>query len=229
MGHVLCIAYGAFQIVWMETPNEVWTRKSIIDWLSHRKHWHHFIYIVYYSAWTLILNSYWVSLFSLHHPCSDWWEWTRKWSLVPLKVKLKWVSNTCHNHRGARVVLLLCLSSLVSKLRILCSFTYRTWILFPFWLISFLVDMAANEALARVASLGLLPNMILYLMGSYKLHLAKATQILLLSSASSNFTPVVGAFIADAYLGRFLAVGLGSAISFLVFFVFFYCLWFLPE
>ncbi|KAL2332358.1 hypothetical protein Fmac_019939 [Flemingia macrophylla] len=73
----------------------------------------------------------------------------------------------------------------------------------------------ANEALARVASLGLLPNMILYLMGSYKLHLAKATQILLLSSATTNFTPVVGAFIADSHLGRFLAVGLGSAISFL--------------
>ncbi|CAJ1955256.1 unnamed protein product [Sphenostylis stenocarpa] len=73
----------------------------------------------------------------------------------------------------------------------------------------------ANESLARVASLGLLPNMIQYLMGSYKLHMAKATQILLLSSASSNFTPVVAAFLADSYLGRFLAVGLGSAISFL--------------
>jgi len=63
--------------------------------------------------------------------------------------------------------------------------------------------------------------MIQYLMGSYKLHLAKATKILLLSSASSNFTPVVGAFVADSYLGRFLTIGLGSAISFLVFFFFF--------
>jgi len=67
-----------------------------------------------------------------------------------------------------------------------------------------------------MASLGLLPNMILYFMGSYRLHLAKATQILLLSSAASNFTPVVGAFIADSYLGRFLGVGLGSFVSFLV-------------
>ncbi|CAL0308753.1 unnamed protein product [Lupinus luteus] len=73
----------------------------------------------------------------------------------------------------------------------------------------------ANEALAKVASIGLLPNMILYLMGSYKIHLATATQILLLSSASSNFTPVVAAFIADSYLGRFNAVGLGSIITFL--------------
>ena len=79
-----------------------------------------------------------------------------------------------------------------------------------------LVVFAANEALASVAKIGLLPNMILYLMGSYKFHLAKATQVLLLSSATSNLTPLIGAFIADSCLGRFLAVGLGSAISFLV-------------
>jgi len=75
---------------------------------------------------------------------------------------------------------------------------------------------AGNEALARMASLGLLPNMIFYLMGSYRLHLGISTQILLLSSAASNFTPVIGAFIADSFLGRFLGVGIGSSISFLV-------------
>lgn len=79
--------------------------------------------------------------------------------------------------------------------------------------------VAANEALARVATIGLLPNMILYLMGSYRLHLAKATQILFLFSATSNLTPLLGAFIADSHLGRFLAVGLGSIITFLVTFL----------
>lgn len=115
--------------------------------------------------------------------------------------------------------------------------TNRTWVLFAFqfswWILILYVNkilclfmwMAANEALARVASIGLLPNMILYLMGSYKLHLAKATQILLLSSATGNFTPVVGAFIADSYLGRFLAVGLGSIISFLVYSFFLLSFW----
>jgi len=78
------------------------------------------------------------------------------------------------------------------------------------------VLIEGNEALAKMASLGLLPNMILYLMGSYRLHLGISTQILLLSSAASNFTPVIGAFIADSYLGRFLGVGIGSSISFLV-------------
>ncbi|RDX88381.1 Protein NRT1/ PTR FAMILY 1.2, partial [Mucuna pruriens] len=73
----------------------------------------------------------------------------------------------------------------------------------------------ANEALARVATIGLMPNMITYLMGSYKFHLAKANQMLLLSTATSNVTPLIGAFIADSFLGRFLAVGLGSTITFL--------------
>ncbi|KAK8465108.1 hypothetical protein PHAVU_010G148000 [Phaseolus vulgaris] len=73
----------------------------------------------------------------------------------------------------------------------------------------------ANEALARVATFGLLPNMVVYLMGTYNFHLAKATQVLLLSSATSNITPLIGAFIADSCLGRFLSVGLGSTITFL--------------
>ncbi|XP_058774152.1 protein NRT1/ PTR FAMILY 1.2-like [Vicia villosa] len=73
----------------------------------------------------------------------------------------------------------------------------------------------ANEAFSSMASLGLLPNMIVYWMGSYRLHLGKATQILLLSSAANNFTSVVGAFLVDSYLGRFLGVGLGSAATFL--------------
>ncbi|XP_057454325.1 protein NRT1/ PTR FAMILY 1.2-like [Lotus japonicus] len=73
----------------------------------------------------------------------------------------------------------------------------------------------ANEALANVATIGLLPNMILYLMGSYNIHMAKATQINLLSSAATNVTPVLCAFIADSYLGRFLVVGLGSIVTLL--------------
>ncbi|KAJ1388765.1 PTR2 family proton/oligopeptide symporter, conserved site [Sesbania bispinosa] len=73
----------------------------------------------------------------------------------------------------------------------------------------------ANEALARVATIGLMPNMILYLRDSYNLHFALATQILRLSSAISNLTPLLAALIADSYLGRFLVVGSGSIITFL--------------
>ncbi|CAJ1955254.1 unnamed protein product [Sphenostylis stenocarpa] len=73
----------------------------------------------------------------------------------------------------------------------------------------------ANEALAKVASVGLIPNMILYLIEDYKVGVVKATKILFLWFAATNFAPVVAAFVADAYLGRFLAIGLASILTFL--------------
>lgn len=73
----------------------------------------------------------------------------------------------------------------------------------------------ANEALAKLASVGLMPNMVLYLIGDYRLRVLKATKIMFYWFAATNFAPVIGAFVADAYLGRFLAIGLGSILSFL--------------
>ncbi|CAM8975426.1 unnamed protein product [Rhodiola kirilowii] len=68
----------------------------------------------------------------------------------------------------------------------------------------------ANEAFEKVSSYGLLPNMILYLMQDYGMELAKGTHVLFIWSAATNFMPIVGAFIADSYLGRFLSIALGS-------------------
>ncbi|MFS8000162.1 putative proton-dependent oligopeptide transporter family, MFS transporter superfamily [Helianthus anomalus] len=76
----------------------------------------------------------------------------------------------------------------------------------------------ANEAFEKVASYGLVPNMILYLMSDYKISVAKGTNILFLWTAASNFAPVLGAFLSDSYLGRFLTIGLGSCFSLLVIF-----------
>ncbi|CAM8993538.1 unnamed protein product [Rhodiola kirilowii] len=73
----------------------------------------------------------------------------------------------------------------------------------------------ANEAFEKVSSYGLLPNMILYLMLDYGMELAKGTHVLFIWSAATNFMPIVGAFIADSYLGRFLSIGLGSISSLL--------------
>jgi len=44
----------------------------------------------------------------------------------------------------------------------------------------------------------------------------KATKIMFLWLAATNFSPSVAAFVADSYMGRFLAIGLGSILSFLV-------------
>lgn len=58
--------------------------------------------------------------------------------------------------------------------------------------------------------------MILYLMRDYHFGVAKGTNILFFWNAATNFTPIVGAFLSDSYLGRFLTIGLGSICSLLV-------------
>lgn len=73
----------------------------------------------------------------------------------------------------------------------------------------------ANEAFEKVASYGLLPNMILYMMGVYHTGLSKGNNILFLWSAATNFAPIVGAFLADSYLGRYFTIGAGCIISLL--------------
>ncbi|KAI3773360.1 hypothetical protein L1987_47887 [Smallanthus sonchifolius] len=71
----------------------------------------------------------------------------------------------------------------------------------------------ANESFEKVASYGLLPNMILYLLFNYHTSFARGTNIILIWSAATNFLPIVGAFLSDSFLGRFLTIFLGSIFS----------------
>ncbi|CAA2999442.1 protein NRT1/ PTR FAMILY 1.2-like [Olea europaea var. sylvestris] len=71
----------------------------------------------------------------------------------------------------------------------------------------------ANEAFEKIASFGLLPNMILYLTFVYHFDAATGTSILFIWGAASNFMPILGAFISDSYLGRFLVIGMSTIIS----------------
>ncbi|XP_061336538.1 protein NRT1/ PTR FAMILY 1.2-like [Gastrolobium bilobum] len=73
----------------------------------------------------------------------------------------------------------------------------------------------ANQAFEKMASFGILPNMILYLTRDYGMEAAEATNVILFWSAATNFTPVVGAFIADSYAGRYPTIAFGSVVSFL--------------
>lgn len=67
-----------------------------------------------------------------------------------------------------------------------------------------------NEAFEKVASYGLMPNMIFYLMEVYHMEAATGTSILSVWSAFSNGLSIFGAFISDSYLGRFRVIVLGS-------------------
>ncbi|CAK8568855.1 unnamed protein product [Lathyrus sativus] len=73
----------------------------------------------------------------------------------------------------------------------------------------------ANEACEKVASIGLMPNMIIYLTKEYNMHTAEATNFILLWSAATNFTPLIAAFLADSYFGRYSMIAFGSLSSLL--------------
>ncbi|KDO38215.1 hypothetical protein CISIN_1g041538mg, partial [Citrus sinensis] len=67
----------------------------------------------------------------------------------------------------------------------------------------------ANEAFERMASTGFMPNMILYLCREYNMKITEGTNVLFFWSAASNFLPILGAFLADSYVGRYAMIGFG--------------------
>ncbi|KAL4603413.1 hypothetical protein ACB092_10G122800 [Castanea dentata] len=73
----------------------------------------------------------------------------------------------------------------------------------------------ANEAFEGVASFGLMPNMILYLTREFGMQIASAANVLFLWSAATNFMPILGAYLADSYVGRYRMIGFGSIVSLL--------------
>ncbi|XP_030530710.1 protein NRT1/ PTR FAMILY 1.2 [Rhodamnia argentea] len=73
----------------------------------------------------------------------------------------------------------------------------------------------ANEAFEKVASFGLLPNMVVYLTREYRLENFAAANVLFFWSAATNFFPIVGAVLADSYFGRYPMIGFGSIASLL--------------
>ncbi|KAL5729154.1 hypothetical protein ACHQM5_002142 [Ranunculus cassubicifolius] len=73
----------------------------------------------------------------------------------------------------------------------------------------------ANEAFEKVASYGLMPNMIFYFMRDYHMSLATSTTVLSFIGSVTNFLPLAGAFVSDSYLGRFPTIAFGSLSSLL--------------
>ncbi|WCJ42506.1 Major facilitator superfamily protein [Euphorbia peplus] len=68
----------------------------------------------------------------------------------------------------------------------------------------------ANEAFVYVATIGLQANMIKYLTTEYNMTIFAGASILFLWSAITHFTPLLGAFLSDSYLGRFRVIVIGS-------------------
>lgn len=64
--------------------------------------------------------------------------------------------------------------------------------------------------------MGLLANFMVYLLTQLQMDQVAATNLINVWSGASNFAPMVGAFISDAYLGRFWTIAFSSIASFLV-------------
>jgi dipeptide/tripeptide permease len=58
--------------------------------------------------------------------------------------------------------------------------------------------------------------MIMYLTREYGMDAAQGAQLLLLFSSVTNFTPILGAVLADSYVGRYRMIGFGCMASLLV-------------
>ena len=75
---------------------------------------------------------------------------------------------------------------------------------------------AVNECFEKVASFGILPNMIFYLKKGYHMQTATATSVVFVWSAISGSMAICGALLSDSHLGRFRVIVLGSISSLLV-------------
>ncbi|KAJ4711253.1 NRT1/PTR family protein 2.2 [Melia azedarach] len=78
----------------------------------------------------------------------------------------------------------------------------RGWRAMPFIL--------GNEAFERLATLGLVANFMEYLMREFHMTQVTAANINNIWGGVSNFAPLLGAFISDAYTGRYKAIAFAS-------------------
>lgn len=67
-----------------------------------------------------------------------------------------------------------------------------------------------NEACEKLATSGFTLNFISYLQGQYHMHQVKAATFINIITGTASLTPFLGAFISDAYVGRFWIILISS-------------------
>ncbi|KAK7274700.1 hypothetical protein RIF29_15797 [Crotalaria pallida] len=67
-----------------------------------------------------------------------------------------------------------------------------------------------NETIERLATFGLMANFMVYLLKVFNLNHVSAANVITLSLGVSNCIPIIGAFIGDAYLGKFKTIAISS-------------------
>lgn len=86
--------------------------------------------------------------------------------------------------------------------------------LYPDLVLGFII--AGNESFERLASMGLIMNLSVYLKTKYNLYGVFLINVVSIWGGSCNILPLFGAFIAEKFLGRFGTLLLGCSASFVV-------------
>lgn len=79
------------------------------------------------------------------------------------------------------------------------------------------VVVVGNESFEKLASMSLVANITVYLRTRYNLEGVLLVNAVQIWSGTCNIMTLLGAFLSDAYLGRFKTLLLGSVFSLLVF------------
>nr|ALE20036.1 NRT1/PTR family protein 2.1 [Catharanthus roseus] len=70
-----------------------------------------------------------------------------------------------------------------------------------------------NETFERLASMGLFANFMIFLMTQFHMDLVSASNVINIWSGCSSFLPLLGAFVCDAYAGRFLTLAVTTVVQ----------------
>nr|ALE20037.1 NRT1/PTR family protein 2.2 [Catharanthus roseus] len=85
-----------------------------------------------------------------------------------------------------------------------------------------------NETFERLASSGILANFFIFLITQFHLDQVSASNVINIWSGFSNFLPLLGALIGDAYAGRFLTLSVATIVEVLGMFILTLVAW-LPK
>eukprot|EP00252_Welwitschia_mirabilis_P011969 TRINITY_DN265_c0_g1_i9.p1 TRINITY_DN265_c0_g1~~TRINITY_DN265_c0_g1_i9.p1 ORF type:complete len:320 (+),score=18.10 TRINITY_DN265_c0_g1_i9:144-1103(+) len=72
-----------------------------------------------------------------------------------------------------------------------------------------------NETCEKLATIGLLTNMIIYLTKKFNMSNVTASYVVNIWSGTTSMSPILGAFVSDAYIGKFCTITIGCITSFI--------------
>jgi peptide/histidine transporter 3/4 len=75
---------------------------------------------------------------------------------------------------------------------------------------------AGNETFEKLGTLGTSANLLVYLTQVFHMQSVDAATLLNGLNGTSSLAPIVGAFLSDAYLGRYLALAIATIASLIV-------------